>query len=167
MKETDASNLLYWGDKECKQHCHSLNMIQPHTATHSLPGHGGIGREWKVKKHMGFSVRQLTGKWKTTLTNKAKQGMHPALPISGQLLSQESRGSITHNDDLGRQMLSLQTLCTHFLLYAEWCLQRYPCDHLGSAVLPLSHPNSLCTHPLLRWAEKKKSAWSYASPAQW
>lgn len=76
------SSLLFWGDKECKQHCCGLNTIQPHTATHSLPGHGAVGRQSEVKKHMGFSWGELTDKGKNTLTSKGKQGMHPALPIS-------------------------------------------------------------------------------------
>lgn len=53
MRETDACNLLYWGNKECKQYS-CLNMIQPHRATPPLPGRGGMEKESEVKKHMGF-----------------------------------------------------------------------------------------------------------------
>lgn len=104
----------------------------------------------------GFFMKTVIKKRKKKTQEKAKQGMHPALPISRQVVSnsQESRGSITHNNDLGRKKLSLQTPWT-----LPWCMLRVmttmtPPDYLGSAVLPLSPPKFLCTRSLLRWGEK-------------
>lgn len=82
--------------------------------------------------------------------------MHPALPISKQVLSnsQESRGSITHNDELGRQKLSLQTPCT-----LSCCVLRVmmmPLRSPGVSCLA-SVPSQVPAHPLtaeMRWEEK-------------
>ena len=109
-------------------------------------------RRAKARKLVDWDNGSLIGKANTAHTSKAKQGIHSSLPIGRQGVQPSLRkhSSIVCNCYLGRQTPSLQTSPPSFFSPLLSMLSKtsygmgYPSGQLGSAVLAVSPPNSVC-----------------------
>lgn len=119
-----------------------------HAAAGSLPT-GGVGERMqrvKMRKAKGSNEDCLLGKAKARCVSQCKQEINSPVPVGRQVFSpsQESR-TPSHLMFTGTFLPFFFFSQLYMLTMMPYALE-YPLSQLGSSVLDVSPPSSLCSH---------------------